>query len=89
MAIVAFLCIIPFRSVAEERPISINFWPLFHYTSEEEEGVSEIEGLGPFLYWKKDSDRREWGFRPLFYWTEDESDSLRRLEFLYPLESIS
>jgi hypothetical protein len=84
MAIVAFLCILPFRSVAEERPISINFWPLFHYTSESEEGVSEIEGLGPFLYWKKDSDRREWGLRPLLYWTGDESDSLRRLEFLYP-----
>jgi hypothetical protein len=84
MAIVLFLSLIPLHSMAEERPISINFWPLFHYTSDLEEGVSKVEGLGPFLYWKRDSDRREWGFRPLFFWTGDESDSLWRLEFLYP-----
>jgi hypothetical protein len=84
MTIVVFLCFIPFYSMAEERPVSINFWPLFHYTSDSEEGGGEMEGLGPFLYWKRDSDRREWGFRPFLYWTADESDSLRRLEFFYP-----
>jgi hypothetical protein len=84
MAIAVFLCLIPLHSIAGERPISINFWPLFHYISDPEEGLSEMEGLGPFLYWKRDSARKEWGFRPLLYWTADERDSLRRLEFLYP-----
>ena len=46
--------------------------------------MSEIEGLGPFFYWKKEPDRRQWGVRPLLYWTGDESEALGRLEFLYP-----
>ena len=70
--------------MAKERPTTLNFWPLFHYTSDPVEGVSEIEGLGPLFYWKKGAGRREWGVRPLLYWTRDEPDSLRRLEFLYP-----
>ena len=32
----------PFLSVAEEAPISINFWPFFQYTSDPIEGVKEI-----------------------------------------------
>ena len=27
----------------------------------------------------------QWGIRPLLYWTGDENESLRRLEFVYPL----
>jgi hypothetical protein len=70
--------------MAEERLVSINFWPFFHYLSDTEEGMSEIQGLGPLFYLKRDPIRKEWGVRPLFYWTGDETDSLRRLEFLYP-----
>ena len=74
----------PLLSLAKERPTTLNFWPLFHYTSDPVEGVSEIEGLGPLFYWKKGPGRREWGARPLLYWTRDEDEALRRLEFLYP-----
>jgi hypothetical protein len=77
--------LVPSFSVAKERLVSINFWPFFHYLSDRKEGESEIEGLGPFFYWKKDADQTEWGLRPLFYWTENERDALERLEFLYPL----
>jgi len=84
LAIFILLCLTPSCSLAKERPTTLNFWPLFHYTSDPVEGVSEIEGLGPLFYWKKGAGRREWGARPLLYWTRDEPDSLRRLEFLYP-----
>ena len=84
LTMVVLPCFTPVFSMAKERPITINFWPLFHYTSDPEEGVSEIEGLGPFFYWKKEPNRREWGVRPLLYWTGDESEALERLEFLYP-----
>jgi hypothetical protein len=79
-----FLYFISFSSMAEERSISFNFWPLFQYTSNPIEGISEIEGLGPFFLWKKEPHRRQWGIRPLLYWTENETESLRRLECLYP-----
>jgi len=48
------LCFTSSVSMAEERPFSINFWPLFQYTSDPIEGTEEIEGLGPFFIWKKD-----------------------------------
>jgi hypothetical protein len=83
-ALFVLLCSIPSFSTAEERPFSLNFWPLFQYTSDPIEGTKEIEGLGPLFLWKKDSHRREWGFRPLSYWTEDEKESLSRFEFFYP-----
>ncbi len=70
---------------AEERPFSINFWPIFQYLSDPIEGSIEFQGLGPVLYWKKDSQQLQFGIRPLTYWTEDEEDSLRRLEYFYPL----
>jgi hypothetical protein len=70
--------------MAKERLVSINLWPLFHYLSDTEEGMSEIEGLGPLFYLKRDPIRKECGVRPLFYWTGDETDSLWRLEFFYP-----
>ncbi|MGQ9646012.1 MAG: hypothetical protein ACUVWO_05660 [Thermodesulfobacteriota bacterium] len=79
-----FVCLIPFQLGAAERPITINFWPLFHYTSDPVEGMSEVEGLGPFFHWKKEEGRRGWGVRPFFYWTRDEGEDLRRFEFLYP-----
>jgi hypothetical protein len=78
------LCFIPILSRAEERPVTINFWPLFHYTYNPVEEMSEVEGLGPLIHWKKESGRTGWGVRPLFYWTEDEAKDLKRLEFLYP-----
>ena len=77
--------IIPSHCMAEERPTHLNFWPLFQYTSDPISGEREIEGLGPFFHWKKESHQRQWGIRPLLYWTSDENESLRRLEFLYPL----
>jgi len=70
---------------AEERPFSLNFWPLFQYFSDPTEGTKEIEGLGPFFTWKKDPHRRQWGIRPLLYWTGDEKESFSRLEVVYPL----
>ena len=79
-----FLCLHPFPSVAKERPVSVNFWPIFHYTYDPVEEVSEIEGLGPIFYWRKDLDRKQWGMRPLLCWRRDESGPLRRLEFVYP-----
>ena len=88
MIIILFLYFVPSFSVAKERLVSINFWPFFHYLSDTKEGDSEIEGLGPFFYWKKDVDQKEWGLRPLFYWTGNESDSLGRLEFLYPFGKV-
>ncbi|MFB3887002.1 MAG: hypothetical protein ACE144_17390 [Thermodesulfobacteriota bacterium] len=78
------LCLVPSLSAAEEGSISINFWPLFQYNSDPVEGVREVNGLGPFFIWKKDSARSEWGFRPLLYWTEDEAELLKRFEFMYP-----
>jgi hypothetical protein len=84
LAIFLSLCFIPSFSVAEERPISLNFWPFFHYLSDPIEGTKEIEGLGPFFHWKKDPYRRQWGIRPLLYWTGDEKESLWRLEVVYP-----
>ena len=84
LGIFVFLCFIPSFSVAEERLFSVNFWPLFQYTSETIEGTKEIEGLGPLFLWKKDPDRRQWGIRPLLYWTGDEKESLWRLEVVYP-----
>lgn len=78
------LFFIPFLSKAEERSISLNFWPLFQYSSDPEEGVKEIDGLGPFFSWRKDPTRTQWGVRPLLNWTEDETEPLKRLEFLYP-----
>ncbi len=79
-----FVCFLPSESLTGERPITINLWPLFHYTSDPAEGVSEAEGLGPLFHWKKEEGRRGWGVRPLFYWTRDEKERLKRLEFLYP-----
>src|SRR4030043_1685503 len=84
LVIFVSLCFISSFSVAEERPISLNFWPLFHYISDPIEGTKEIEGLGPFFYWKKDPYRRQGGIRPLLYWTGDEKESLWRLEVIYP-----
>jgi len=84
LTVLVWLSLVPSFSVAKERLVSFNFWPFFHYLSDTKEGDSEIEGLGPFFYWKKDADQKEWGLRPLFYWTEAETDSLTRLEFLYP-----
>ena len=86
--IILFLYFVPSFSVAKERLVSINFWPFFHYLSDTKEGDSEIEGLGPFLYWRKDAAQTEWGLRPLFYWTGGETDSLSRLEFLYPFGKV-
>jgi hypothetical protein len=83
--IVVLFYSIPFLSIAEERPFSLNFWPLFQYFYDPIEGTKEIEGLGPFFTWKKDPHRREWGIHPLLYWTEDEKESLSRLEVVYPL----
>lgn len=83
-AFLVFLCSIPSYSVAEERPFSLNFWPLFQYISDPIEGTEEIEGLGPFFTWKKDSRQTQWGVRPLLYQTEDEKETLWRFEFLYP-----
>src|SRR4030042_28417 len=84
LVIFCSLCFISSFSVAEERPISLNFWPLFHYISDPIEGTKEIEGLGPFFYWKKDPYRRQWGIRPLLYWTGDEKESLWRVEGIDP-----
>jgi hypothetical protein len=70
--------------MAEEKSISINFWPVFQYSSDPEEGVKEMEGLGPFFSWRKDARRIQWGVRPLLYWTEDQPGLPQRLEFLYP-----
>ncbi len=78
-------CFHPFVSLGEERPYSLNFWPLFQYFSDPIEGTKEIQGLGPFFSWKKDPQQRQWGIRPLLYWTDDEKESLRRLEYVYPL----
>ena len=85
LSIFALFCFHPFVSVAEERPFSLNFWPFFQYFSDPIQGTREIGGLGPFFSWKKDPQRRQWGIRPLLYWTEDEKESLRRLEYIYPL----
>jgi hypothetical protein len=82
--LILFLHFVPSLSVAKERLVSFNFWPFFHYLSDTKEGASEIEGLGPFFYWRKEVTQTEWGLRPLFYWTGAETDSLWRLEFLYP-----
>jgi hypothetical protein len=79
-----FLFFIPILTKAEERSISLNFWPLFQYTSDTEEGVTEIDGLGPFFSWRKDPARKQWGIRPILNWTEQETEPLKRLEFLYP-----
>jgi len=84
LAIFVFSCSIPSFSTAEERRLSLNFWPLFQYTSDPIEGTKEIEGLGPFFLWKKDLHRKEWGIRPLSYWTGDDKEPLWRLEFFYP-----
>ena len=84
LAIFVFSCSIPSFSTAEERPFSLNFWPLFQYTSDPIERTKEIEGLGPFFLWKKDLHRKEWGIRPLSYWTGDDKEPLWRLEFFYP-----
>ncbi len=84
LTIFVFLSLTPFLSIADERSISINFWPFFQYTSDPIEGVREINGLGPFFLWRKEPTRRQWGIRPLLYWTEDEIEPLMRLEFLYP-----
>jgi hypothetical protein len=78
------LCLIYSHSLAEERTFSLNFWPLFQYTSDPIERTEEIEGLGPFFIWKKDSRQIQWGVRPLLYQTEDEKEPLWRFEFLYP-----
>jgi len=82
--ILILLCFTPSLSIAEEGAISINFWPFFQYTSDPVEGVREINGLGPFFIWKRDSTRSQWGIRPLLYWTEDEIEPLKRFEFVYP-----
>jgi hypothetical protein len=84
LMIIVFLYSISSLSIADERSISINFWPFFQYTSDPMEGVREIDGLGPFFLWRKDSTRRQWGIRPLLYWTKDEIEPLIRLEFFYP-----
>jgi hypothetical protein len=70
--------------VAEERSLSLNFWPLLQYSTDPEEGVTEIEGLGPFFSWRKDFSQSQWGVHPFLEWTEDEIEPLMRLEFLYP-----
>jgi hypothetical protein len=46
--------------------------------------VREINGLGPFFIWRRDSTQSQWGIRPLLYWTEDKIEPLKRLEFVYP-----
>jgi len=84
LAFFIYLCSLPPHSVGEERLTSINFWPLFQYVSDPEEDIKEIQGLGPFFYWKKDPHRRQWGIRPLLYWTGDAKESLWRLEAIYP-----
>ena len=82
--ILILLCLTPLLSVADERPISINFWPFFQYTSDPIDRVKEINGLGPFFSWRKDPTQRQWGIRPLLYWTENEIEPVKRLEFFYP-----
>ncbi len=82
--ILTLLWLIPSLGVAEEGAVSINLWPFFQYTSDPIEGVREINGLGPFFIWRKDSTRSQWGLRPLLYWTEDQIEPLKRLEFVYP-----
>lgn len=79
-----FLFLIPFPSLSEEKPISLNFWPLFQYSFDPANEVREIEGLGPFFLWRKDPHRKQWGIRPLLNSTKDEAESLWRFEFLYP-----
>jgi hypothetical protein len=83
-AIMICFCFTHSFSVAGERPISINFWPLFHYLSDPIEGTEEIEGLGPFFHWKREPHRKQWGIRPLLYWTGEDNESLWRLEYVYP-----
>ena len=85
LTIFMLFCFPPFVSAAEERPFSLNFWPLFQYFSDPIEGTKEIQGLGPFFSWKKDLQKRQWGIRPLLCWAEDEKKSFRRLEYVYPL----
>jgi hypothetical protein len=77
-------CLTPSLSLAEEKEISLNFWPLFQYSSDPTEGEKEIDGLGPFFLWRKDPHRSQWAIRPLLYWTEDQALPLLRLEFIYP-----
>jgi len=84
LAIFIFLSLVPFHSMAEVGPTTINFWPLFQYTSDPTEGIEEISGLGPLFFWRKEHRQEEWGIRPLLYRTRDERKSLERLEFLYP-----
>jgi hypothetical protein len=79
-----FLFAIPDLSIAKEREISFNFWPLFQYTFDPIKGEKEIDGLGPFFSWRKDPHRSQWGIRPFLYWTEDQTPPLSRLEFIYP-----
>ncbi len=80
-----FPSFIPSYSIAAESGVSLNFWPIFQYTSDPIEGAQEIVGLGPFFLWKKDPHQTEWGIRPFIYWTEREKDSFSRLEFPYPI----
>ncbi|NWF91585.1 MAG: hypothetical protein HXY46_01605 [Syntrophaceae bacterium] len=79
------LSLIPFCSMAEVGPTTINFWPLFQYTSDRTEGVKEVNVLGPLLLWRKEARQKQWAIRPLLYWTGDGAEPLDRLEFLYPL----
>jgi hypothetical protein len=77
-------CLTPSLSMAEEKQVSFNFWPLFQYTSDPIKGEKEIDGLGPFFLWRKDLHQSQWGIRPLLYWTKEQAAPLLRLEFIYP-----
>ncbi len=43
-----------------------------------------MEGLGPFITYRRDRQERELAFRPFFYWKKEGKD-LTLLEYLYPL----
>ena len=85
MIVLIFLFPIPSPSMAKEQSVSLNFWPFFQYTSDPVEGMREIEGLGPLFLWKREAHRGQWGIRPFLYWTDDGTESLKRLEFFYPI----
>lgn len=55
----------------------LSLWPLFSY--EEEEGMREIEVLGPLFFWSERGEEVQWGIRPLVSRIKGEWD------LLYPL----
>lgn len=63
----------------------VNLGPLLNMREDGSREVKEVEGLGPFITYQREKQRKEFGLHPFFYLLMDKEKDLSEFEFLYPI----